>query len=148
MAINFDQWNEEFGGQDALKQLEEAKNNNREFDELPNGEYICKLDKLELKESKKHQPMLSAQFRILTGERKKSCIFYNQVMTKGFPTHKALEFLRSLQIFDDEEVDFDGDFESFNDLILDMAEESDGMRFTVEKSMDGDFQRIQIIDVE
>ena len=120
MAIDFEKWNKEFGGEEAKKALEDAKKN--EYTELADGTYTCKLEKLELGESKKGQPMVKGQFRVTEGKHKKQCIFYNQVFTRGFPQHKALEFLRSLQIFDDSEVDFDGDFAVFNDLLLDMAE--------------------------
>ncbi len=147
MAMDFDKWNEEFGGAEALKALEEAKKNNKEYEEVPDGSYICKLEKLELGESKKGQPMIKGMFRILEGKHKKQCLFVNQVFTRGFPMHKGLEFLRSLQVFDASEIDFDGDFKDFNDLLLDIAEESEGMKFEVKKSMDGDYTRLDVTDV-
>ena len=76
MAIDFKRWNDEFGGEDAKKALAEAQANNREFSELPDGEYLCKLEKLELSESSKHQPMVKGMFRIQQGEHKKQCLFY------------------------------------------------------------------------
>ena len=131
MAIDFAKWNAEFGGAEAVKALEEAKKN--EYTEVPDGSYWCKLEKLELGESKKGQPMIKGQFRILEGQHRKQCLFVNQVFTRGFPQHKGLEFLRSLQVFDDSEIDFDGNFAAFNDLLLDIAEAAEGMRFEVKK---------------
>ena len=146
MAIDFKKWNEEFGGEEAVKALKDAKAN--EYTEVPDGKYTCKLEKLELGESKKGQPMVKGQFRILEGQYKKQCIFYNQVFTRGFPQHKALEFLRSLGVFDDSEIDFDGDFAAFNDLLLDIAEEAErSMKFGVQKSKDGEYTRIEITDL-
>lgn len=144
MAVDFKKWNEEFGGEEAVKALEEAKNN--EFTELPDGMYICKLEKLELGESKKGQPMIKGMFRISEGEHKGQCIFYNQVFTRGFPQHKALEFLRNLNVFDEEEIDFNGDFVDFNELLLDIAEEAEAsnMQFAVEKSRDGEYTRLTV----
>lgn len=146
MAIDFDKWNQEFGGQQALEDLKKASEN--EYTELPDGTYICALEKLELAESKKGQPMVKGQFRIKEGKHKKQCLFWNQVFTRGFPQHKALEFLRSLQIFDKEEVDFDGNFATFNDLLLDMAEEAEGsrLRFEIEKAKDGEYTRLEVKD--
>lgn len=144
MAIDFNKWNEEFGGAEAVKELEEAAKN--EYTELADGTYICKLEKLELGESKQGKPMVKGMFRVLEGAHKNQCIFYNQVFTRGFPQHKALEFLRSLQVFDDSEIDFDGDFNAFNDLLLDIAEEATGMAFEVEKSHDGDYTRLQVTE--
>lgn len=144
MAIDFAKWNKEFGGEDALKDLKAAKEN--EYTEVPDDDYVCALEKLELGESKKGAPMVKGTFRIKEGKYKKQCLFYNQVFTRGFPQHKALQFLRSLKVFEESEIDFDGDFEDFNDLLLDIAEEAEGMRFSVRKSHDGEYTRIEVID--
>lgn len=143
--IDFNKWNEDFGGEDAVKALKEAKEN--EYTETPDGKYVCSLEKLELGSSKKGKPMIQGQFRIKEGKHKKQCVFLNQVVTPGFPMHKGLEFLRSLQVLDDSEIDFDGNYEHLNDLILDIAEESEGLDFEVKKSTDGDFTRLEITDV-
>lgn len=142
MAVDFEKWNKEFGGEEAIKELKEVGENS--FTELPDGTYLCKLEKLELAESKKGQPMVKGQFRITEGEHKKQCLFYNQVFTRGFPQHKALEFLRSLQVLEDSDIDFDGNFVNFNDLLLDIAEtaEQDSLRFEIVKAKDGEYTRL------
>ena len=145
MAFDFDKWDQEFGGQQAIDDLKKAAVGN-EYTEVPDGTYICGMEKLELGESKKKQPMVKAQFRIKEGEFKKHCIFYNQVFTRGFPQHKALEFLRSMNVFDTSEIDFDGNFANFNDLLLDLAEEAEGMTFEVSKYKDGEYTRLEIED--
>ena len=145
MAIDFDKWNEDFGGEDAVKETKEAAAN--QFKEVPDGNYVCRLEKLELGEARKTgKPMLKGQFRICEGEFKKQCLFVNQVCTSGFPMHKALEFLRSLDVLDEMEVDFNGNYADFNDLLLDIAEESEGLRFLVKKSKDGDYTRIECVE--
>lgn len=150
MAIDFKKWNEDFGGAEALKSLEDAKNN--EYTEVPDGAYMCKLEKMELGESRTGKPMVKAMFRISEGKNKKQCLFYNGVMAandpakSGFCIHNVLEFLRSLNIFDDSEVDFDGDFEDFNELLLDMAEEAQLYTFEIDKSKDGEYTRLDVID--
>lgn len=148
MAFDYEKWNKEFGGEEAVKALEEAKKNNQEYEEVPDGYYICKLEKLELGEAKTSgKPMIKGMFRILEGKHKKQCLFINQVFTRGFPQHKGLEFLRSLQVFDASEIDFNGDFKDFEDLLLDIAEESEGMKFEIQKSMDGEYTRLDVTDV-
>lgn len=144
--MDFAKWNEQFGGKAAVDDLKNAASN--EFSELPNGTYVCKLEKLELGETRDGRPMVKGMFRIKEGDHRKQCIFYNQVFTRGFPQHRALEFLREMNVFDTSEIDFDGDFETFNDLLLDMAEEAEGagLTFRIEKSMDGDYQRLKVID--
>jgi hypothetical protein len=155
MAIDFEKWTEEFGGAKAVEEVKKAKEQAGDYAELPEGTYVCKLEKLELGESKTNKPMVKAMFRITEGEHKKQCIFYNGVMVandpsnNGFMIHRVLEFLRSLQVLEDNDVDFDGDFADFNDLLLDIAEgaEEDGLKFEIETEKDGDFTRIKVTDV-
>ena len=146
--MDFSKWNAEFGGAEAVKALQEANKKN-EYTELPDGQYICRLEKLELAESKNGKPMIKGMFRIKEGSNKNQCLFYNQVFTRGFPQHKGLEFLRSLKVFDDSEIDFNGDFNDFNDLLLDIAEESEATDslYEVTKSHDGEYTRLDITDV-
>lgn len=149
MAIDFNKWNEEFGGKDAVEALKNAKDN--DFTELPDGTYVCAIEKMELGESKDGKPMIKVQFRIKEGKHKKQCLFYNQVFCKsangsGFPIKKGLEFLRSLNIFDVKDVDFDGDYEKFNDLLLDMAEEGADFYYEIQKSKDGEYTRLECTD--
>ena len=154
MAIDFSKWNEEFGGQQAVEDLKKAAENSGDYPDLPEGTYHCKLEKLELGESRKHQPMIKGMFRITEGAHKKQCIFYNQVFCRSesgsaFSMHKGLEFLRSLQIFDDSDVDFDGNYADFNDLLLDMAEEAEstGMTFDINTEKDGDYTRLEVVEI-
>ena len=154
MAIDFKKWNEQFGGEQAKQALKDAESNAKEYSEVPDGTYICKREKLELGETKDGKPMIKGMFRIVEGNYKKQCLFVNQVFCKaangsGFPIHKGLEFLRSLEIFEDADVDFDGDYETFNDLLLDMAEEAENesMKFEVLKEKDGEYTRLSVTDV-
>ena len=58
------------------KDVAEAKENGRgEYKEVPKGTYEVKIDKMELVESKKGDPMVSIWFKILSGEYKNSLIF-------------------------------------------------------------------------
>lgn len=155
MAIDFAKWTEEFGGEEAVKEVEKAKEQAKEYAELPEGTYVCKLEKLELGEAKNGRPMVKAQFRITEGQHHKQCIFYNGVMVandpqwNGFMIHKVLEFLRSLKVLDESEIDFDGNFENFNDLLLDIVEaaEEDGLGFEVKTEKDGEYNKITVTDV-
>lgn len=154
MSNQYEEWTKQFGGEEAKKALQEAEQNNQEFTELPDGTYICKLDKLELAASQKGKPMIKGQFRIMEGEHKKQCLFYNHVFCRGasgsgYPIKLGLDFLRSLQVFDATEIDFSGDYADFANLLLDIAEEAEAadMRFEIKKSMDGDYSRLEVTDV-
>ena len=148
MSIDFKKFNQQFPADKMKAELKEAKENSGS--NLPDGEYTCKLDKMELGESSKGALMIKAQFRITKGDHAKQCIFKNCVLTgtknDGFMLHKANEFLESLDRGID--VTFE-DWEQYNDLILDIAEavQDDGLTYVIELDTDGKYQNMNIIDI-
>ena len=66
-----------------------------EYQDIPVGDYEVKVEKMELVESKKGDPMVSIWFKIVAGDFKEQMIFYNQVITQGFQIHLNNEFLNS-----------------------------------------------------
>lgn len=125
MASIFDKWNKDIDTDALVNDVKEAaENGGGEYKEVPVGTYEVKIDKMEIKESKKGDPMFTCWFKILNGEYENSLIFMNQVITQGFQIHIVNEFLRSLET--DIEVDFDGNYENYNNTVLDIAEAIDG----------------------
>lgn len=123
--------------------IEDSANN--DFKEVPHGTYEVAITKLELKESKKGDPMVACWFKILDGEFKNSLIFMNQVITQGFQIHIVDEFLRSL------DTDIDVKFESYsqyNELLLDIFEAVDGnLEFALEYGENKGFNTFKITEV-
>lgn len=148
MAIDFKKFNQQFPADKMKADMKEAKENGGA--QLPDGEYTCKLEKMELGESSKGALMIKAQFRITKGDHKKQCIFKNCVLTgtknDGFMMIKANEFLDSLD--SGEDVVFE-DWEQYNDLILDIAEavQDDGLQYVVQLTKNGQYQDFEIIDI-
>lgn len=130
--MDFSKWNSAIDKEQFEKDLEEIKKNGgADYPEIEPGEYVVKIEKMELKETKeKHDPMLSIQFRILEGEHKNACIFYNQVILKPFQIYIANEFLNSLDT--DIEAAFHGDYKAYNDIILDIFEACDKLEFSLD----------------
>lgn len=102
---------------------EAAENGGGNFDIVPNGTYEVEVNQLELKKSKKGDPMLSCWLKIADGEYKKSLIFYNQVLVKGFGMHAANEFLRSLD--SGIKIEFIN-FKQYHEMLLDVFEAVNG----------------------
>ncbi len=123
MANIWDKFDKNIDVEGLKADAKEAAANNSDFKEVPHGEYEVEVNKLELRESKKGDPMLSIWFKMLTGEYKGSLIFYNQVLSSGFGLHKANEMLRSLD--SGVEVEFES-FSQYNNLLMDIAEVIDG----------------------
>lgn len=153
MAIDFSKFNEMFPTDKLKKDMEEAAKNQTDFDKLPDGEYDCTLEKLELGESKSEKLMLKAQFRIEKGDHKNQCIFKNCVLTgtknDGFMLLQAKKFLESLDSGVD--IAFNGwdDFDGMLGDILDAIAE-DSLMYTVKvvtNKKNNDYQDITIVDI-
>lgn len=132
---------------DGLKHdIEEAKENGGgDYKEVPHGTYEVEIAKLELKESKKGDPMVAVWFRILNGEFENAMIFMNQVITKGFQIHIVNEFLRSLNSGLD--VDFET-YSQYNDLLMDIMEAVDGTKeYALEYGENKGYNTFKIIEV-
>ena len=122
MADIFEKWNSNVDLAGLQQDVKDAQENNKEFEKVPHGEYEVKVDKMELKASKKGDPMVSIWFTILEGKYKKSKLFLNQVITQGFQIHIVNELLKSMKT--DLAIEF-VDYKQYADLLLDVAEECD-----------------------
>ena len=148
--IDFKKFQQQFPAEEMTKAVEQAKENGGGYEKIPDGEYRCKVEKMELRESKNGAPMCSITFRIVAGDHKKQCIFYNRVLagTKndGFMMKSNNDFLDSLD--SGVSVSFES-WERYNDMILDIAEaiDADKLEYTVEVTTDGKYQIIEIVDI-
>ena len=143
----FEKWNQNADLTGLKADIETAKEGcDREYEKVPHGEYEVKLDKLELKATKKGDPMVSAWFTILEGKYKKSKLFMNQVITQGFQIHIVNEFLRSMGT--DLAIEF-VDYKQYADLLLDVAEECDAnnLEFAMKYEDNKGYDKFTITDI-
>ena len=125
MASIFDKWNKNIDVEGLKKDIAEAdKGNLGDYPEVPIGTYEVKVEKMELKESSKGDPMVSIWFRILKGDFENSMLFMNQVITQGFQISQMNRFLKSMEAVDDSAVEFK-DYGQYNDLLMDIFEAVD-----------------------
>jgi hypothetical protein len=95
----FSKWDANIDTEGLKKDVAEAAQNGgkSDFKEVPHGNYEVAVQQMELKASKKGDPMVSIWFKIVSdGEFKGSMIFYNQVITQGFQVHMVNEMLRMM----------------------------------------------------
>lgn len=142
---------------DALQEdVEEIEKNGGlgDFEKIPDGEYEVYVEKMELTQSKKGDPMLTIWFKILEGEYEGQRIFYNKVMQPqnerafAFQVHQNNEMLRALWDCEKDDVKFTG-FADYADLIMDIHEDIDG-RFEyllVKITNDDGFDEFEILEV-
>lgn len=126
--------------------IKEAENGSGTYDEVPNGTYEVKIEKLELGESKKGDPMLVCWFKIQSDYQHGRLIFMNQILRQGFQLHICNEFLRSLDTGLD--VHFDN-FMQYGQLIFEISRkiESEKLEFSLVYGKKGDFPTFKITEV-
>lgn len=144
--MDFSKFNKAFDINALKNDVKEAAENSGNYKEVPHGDYEVKIDKLELTESKKGDPMVSVWFTILNGEYEKSKIFMNQVITQGFQIHIMNTFLRSLD--SGLEIEFD-DFEQYAQLLMDVHEaiDSQGLEYALAYGESKGFSTFEIKEV-
>ena len=142
----FEKWNSNVDLKGLQEDVKKAQEDNKEFEKVPYGEYEVKLDKLELKATKKGDPMVSAWFTILEGKYKKSKLFLNQVITQGFQIHIMNTFLKSMGT--ELVVEF-VDYKQYADLLLDIAEECDknNLEFAIKYEDNKGYDKFTITEV-
>ena len=142
----FEKWNSNVDLAGLQKDIKDAQDNNKKFEAVPHGEYEVKLDKLELKATKKGDPMVSAWFTILNGKYKNSKLFMNQVVTQGFQIHIVNELLKSMKT--DLVIEF-VDYKQYAELLLDVAEECDtnNLEFAIKYEDNKGYDKFTITEV-
>lgn len=155
MSNIFEQWDKQIDTAGLQKDVEEAAKNGGqgEFKEVPHGEYEVAVQQMELKASKKGDPMVSIWFKIVSdGEYKGSMIFYNQIVTQGFQVHMVNEMLRKMtsEMTDAPVVEF-VTYKQYSELLMDIYEAvadnfEYGLKYTANKK-NKDFSDFEILDV-
>ncbi len=125
MANIWEQFDKSIDTEGLAKDVEEAAENGGRR-EVPHDTYEVSIQKLELVQSKKGDPMVTCWMKILEGEYKGSLIFMNQVITQGFQIHIVNEFLRSLVAEMSEPIDVHfHTYSQYGNMLMDVAEAID-----------------------
>lgn len=149
---NWSKFNEQVDLQNLNKEKEEIKKNGGtgDYPEIEEGTYHGKFEKLEIRATKDGRPMLSAMFRITQGERKKACLFMNRVLygTKNDANMiaSAEGWLETLEPSEDVGPVIFEDYDQFEELVLDIAEDIAELEYDVEYDPDA-FNSIHIEEV-
>lgn len=134
---------------EGLKKDIEQASDGGDYREVPKGQYEVAIQRMELKESKKGDPMVTIWFNVVTGEYRGSKIFMNQVITQGFQVHIVNQLLRT--IVPSMEVKFES-YSQYASLLMDVMEEIDGKyEFALtygEKNGFGTFEITEVFEVE
>lgn len=137
-----------------------SNNNNNEYPEVPVGKYEVKIEKIELAGTREgNKPMGKVQFRIIEGEYKNSCLFYNQVLIgtdkktgllSAFGIHNFNLFLKSLEPLTEEGLDRPivfKDFKQYEQLLLDVAEDVESSIYEIQYGKNNDFATFKVLGI-
>ena len=160
--MDFSEFNKKINAKELQKEIDNVakENGNGDYPDVKNGEYIVKLNKMEVGacgENAKNAgaPLLKADFKIIEGEFKKSHIFLNKVLYTDRTDDKwnmaklmanVLGWLRKLEPSEEVgDIVFE-DYDQFSYLILDIAEDIESLEYKVEYDADG-FNSIKVLEV-
>lgn len=155
----FDEFDKKVDLKKIEEQKKEAAENAQNFEAVPAGEYIAKIESMELGMTKDKRPMFKVQMRLVEGcgdkesaflakyRKKKPCVFMNRVI---YGTKNDGSMIQSVEtwlakIFPDDPIVFNG-YAGFADQILDGAEVCESLEFEIEYD-DSKFNSISIVDV-
>ena len=157
----YDKWDNTIDTEGLSKDIREAAENGGtgDYKEVPHGDYEVAIHQMELKASKKGDPMVSIWFKIVSdGEYKGSMIFFNQVITQAFQIHIVNEMLRMIvsemddadeyiQRIEDTKEKFS--YKEYGNLIMDIFEDaSENFEYALEyKKGKKDFSTYTISEV-
>lgn len=137
----FDKWDKAIDTEGLVKDIAEAAENGGQgnYKEVPHGDYEVAIQQMELKASKKGDPMVSIWFKVVSGEYKGSIIFYNQVITQGFQIHNCNEMLRKIasEMKEKPVIEF-RTYKQYGELLMDIFEAVEdnyeyGLHYTANK---------------
>lgn len=151
-SVNMDELNKQ------KKEIESGAGTGN-FAEVPAGRYRVKCEKLEVGETSAtaknpNAPILKAMFRIIGGQYKKQCLFYNRTLYAANPSDKwnteraiavAIGWLETLEPSEDINVTF-VNYDQFSDMVLDVAEDVADLEYEIDYDPD-EFNNITVTEV-
>lgn len=150
MADIFAKWDENIDTVGLAQDVAEAaQNGGGNYEEVPHGIYEVAVKQMELKASKKGDPMVSIWFKVVDGPHKNGIIFFNQVITQGFQIHIVNELLRKMmsEATNAPEIEFKT-YKQYGNLILDVFELTDGFEYGLKYTKGkNDFSNYEITEV-
>lgn len=148
--MDFSKFDQQVDTKKLAQEAEEIKKNGGtgDYPEIEEGDYVCKAEKLEVKETKDGRPMLSAMFRIIEGKHKKQCLFFNRVL---YGTQNDANMIAGALTWLDElepevgPIVFET-YSKFSDLVMDIAEDISELTYEVHYNPKA-FNSIKVNDV-
>jgi len=154
-TMDFSQFDELINPEQFKKDLEQAKANaSEDYPDVPAGKYTVKIERMEIRPTKNGEPMFSVMCRIVEGDHKKQCVFFNRKIYGNRESEKwndAKAVQTVIGWLDKLETDIVPEFTNysqFNECVLDIFDECEQYGVELEIDYDPDaFNPIKILNV-
>ena len=112
---------------------EALENDGGSFEDIPDGRYEMRVEKMEAALTKEYKPKLMVCFKVIAGEQKGRLAFVHIGLAHPFTIKKAIELMKGMDTGLD--ISFE-DYAQFEQLIVDVADaiKEQGLEYAVEKS--------------
>ena len=151
----FDKYASKINAEELAQSQKEITDNAKggNYKEVPVGKYEVKIEKMEAKNAKSGNPMVSIWFKILKGDFKDSMIFYNGVFHEDWMRHRVVDFLSAILDDDSHKAEInlilkDSNINEVNDFVMDIHEQVDGhLEYLLDYGMSKGFNTYTIEEV-
>lgn len=154
-TMDFSAFDKKINPEQFKKDLEQAKANaTDDYPDVPAGKYTVKIERMEIRPTKTGEPMFSVMCRILDGEHKKQCVFFNRKIygnkeSDKWNDAKAVQTVIGwLDKLETETVPEFTSYSQFNECVLDIFDECEEYKLELKIDYDPDgFNPIKILEV-
>lgn len=154
-TFDFSAFDKKINPEQFKKDLDNAKaNSTDDYPEVPKGEYTVKIERMEIRPTKTGEPMFSAMCRIIEGEHKKQCVFFNRKIygnkeSDKWNDAKAVQTVIGwLDKLETETIPEFKSYSQFNECVLDIFDECEEYKLELKIDYDPDrFNPIKILEV-
>lgn len=154
-TFDFSQFDKKIDAAQFQKDLQQAKENSTDdYPEVPAGKYTVKIERMEIRPTKNGEPMFSAMCRIIEGEHKKQCVFFNRKIygnkeSDKWNDAKAVQTVIGwLDKLETETIPEFKSYSQFNECVLDIFDECEEYKLELKIDYDPDgFNPIKILEV-
>lgn len=154
-TMDFSAFDEKLDLDAFSKELEADKQNaGEDYPEVPAGKYTVKIERMEIRPTKNGEPMFSVMCRIVEGDHKKQCVFFNRKIygnreSDKWNDAKAVQTVITwLDHLETETVPEFKSYKQFNECVLDIFDECEEYNLELKIDYDPDeFNSIKILEV-
>ena len=131
--MDFSAFNNAVNMEQIDKELTDLKAGKQVYEDVPDDKYAVRIASMMLNRAKAdpNKLLFKVRFEIIEGDYKNKPIYWNQNVLNSRGIHAVCEFIRSLGVFEEDDVLWNNDYNDFGEVILDAAQACDESKLTM-----------------